>query len=114
MKSQWMLILGLLFALIIAVFAVINVEAVQVNYLFGSTSTPLILVIMISTLFGGLAVGSLGMVRVFMLQRKVKHLEKQLNDGVNHSLHTMPEQEEQDEWKSDESSSSEDVQGSNK
>ncbi|MEK4251592.1 LapA family protein [Paenibacillus sp. FSL W7-1287] len=78
MKSQWTLIVGLLFALIIAIFAVINVEAVEVNYLFGSTSTPLILVIMISTLFGGLAVGSLGMFRVFVLQRKVKQLEKQL------------------------------------
>jgi len=81
MKSQWTLILGLLFALIIAIFAVINVEAVEVNYLVGSTSTPLILVIMISTLFGGLAVGLLGMFRVFVLQRKVKQLEKQLNEN---------------------------------
>ncbi|MFC6333631.1 lipopolysaccharide assembly LapA domain-containing protein [Paenibacillus septentrionalis] len=114
MKSQWMLILGLLFALIIAVFAVINVDAVQVNYLFGSTSTPLILVIMISTLFGGLAVGSLGMIRVFMLQRKLKQLEKQLHDVVNHSLQATPEQEGQEEWKLDEPSLNENEQGSNK
>lgn len=96
MRSQWTLILGLLFALIIAIFAVINVEAVQVNYLFGSMSTPLILVIMASTLFGGLAVGSLGMFRVFVLQRKVKHLEKQLNDGMN-AVPVIVEEEEKPE-----------------
>lgn len=80
MKSQWMLISALFFALIIAVFAVINVDAVEVNFLFATTSTPLILVIIFSTLFGGLAVGSLGLFRVFVLQRKVKHLEKQVAD----------------------------------
>lgn len=78
MKSQWMLISGLLFALLIAIFAVINVDAVEVNYLFGSTRTPLILVIMISTLLGGLLVGSIGMLRFLALQRRVKQLEKQL------------------------------------
>jgi len=78
MKSQWMLISAFIFALIIATFAVINVEAVEVNFLVTKTSTPLILVIIFSTLIGGLAVGSLGLFKVFVLQRKVKQLEKQL------------------------------------
>ncbi len=34
MKFQWNLLLGLLFAIIIAIFAVFNVDAVQVNYMF--------------------------------------------------------------------------------
>lgn len=79
MKSQWYLILAFLFALIIAVFAVINVDPVEVNFFFGKTQTPLILVILFSTLFGGLTAGSLGIVRVFVLQRKVKQYEKQLS-----------------------------------
>jgi len=83
MKSQWMLISGLLFALLVAIFAVINVGAVEVNYLFGSTRTPLILVIMFSTLLGGLAVGFIGMFRFFTLQRKVRHLQKQLQELKN-------------------------------
>jgi len=78
MKSQWLIILGLLFALLIALFAVSNVEAVEVDYLVGSTSTPLILVIVGSTLIGGLVVGLIGMFRFITLQRKVKQLEKQL------------------------------------
>ncbi|MGG1551435.1 MULTISPECIES: LapA family protein [Paenibacillus] len=78
MKIQGMLIAGLIFALITAVFAVINVEPVKVNFLFAETSTPLILVILTSTLLGGLMVGMFGIVRGYKLQRKVKLLEKQL------------------------------------
>lgn len=76
MKGQGMLISAFAFALIIAIFAVINVEPVQVNFLFAQTSTPLILVILVSTLLGGLTVGLFGMIRIFRLQRSVKALEK--------------------------------------
>ncbi|WP_261301909.1 LapA family protein [Paenibacillus andongensis] len=82
MKMQWILISALVFALITAVFAVINVEPVQVNFLFAQTSTPLILVILTSTLLGGLIVGLFGMVRQYKLQRKVRQLEKQLQDAL--------------------------------
>ena len=80
MKMQWILISALIFALITAVFAVVNVDPVQVNFMFATTSTPLILVILTSTLLGGLIVGLFGMVRQYKLQRKVKHLEKQLQE----------------------------------
>lgn len=81
MKMQWILISALVFALITAVFAVVNVEPVQVNFMFVTTSTPLILVILTSTLLGGLIVGLFGMVRQYKLQRKVKQLEKQLHEA---------------------------------
>jgi uncharacterized integral membrane protein len=76
MKGQGMLIAAFAFALVIAVFAVINVEQVEVNFLFAKTATPLILVILVSTLLGGLTVGLFGMLRIFKLQRQVKALEK--------------------------------------
>ncbi|WP_397386546.1 LapA family protein [Paenibacillus roseipurpureus] len=82
MKMQWILISALVFALLTAVFAVVNVEPVQVNFLFVTTSTPLILVILTSTLLGGLIVGLFGMVRQYKLQRKLKQLEKQLHDAL--------------------------------
>ncbi|MFD0698612.1 lipopolysaccharide assembly LapA domain-containing protein [Paenibacillus sp. GCM10027628] len=82
MKMQWILICALIFALITAVFAVSNVEPVQVNFLFTQTNTPLILVILTSTLLGGLIVGMFGMIRQYKLQRKVRQLEKQLQDAV--------------------------------
>ncbi|MEN8701130.1 LapA family protein [Bacillus infantis] len=77
MKVQWALIFGILFALIVAVFAVINVDPVTVNYVFGESEWPLILVILGSVLMGGLIVGLVGVFRVFALQRKVRSLEKE-------------------------------------
>lgn len=81
MKFQWALLFGFLFALIVAVFAVINVDDVTVNYLFGESQWPLILVILSSVLMGGLIVGSVGIVRMYSLQRQVKLLKKE-NDKL--------------------------------
>jgi lipopolysaccharide assembly protein A len=80
-KFQWNLILGLIFALVVAIFAVINVDPVRVNYLFGEAEWPLILVIIGSVLMGGLIVGSVGLFRLFVVQRKVKALQKE-NDQL--------------------------------
>ncbi|WP_338552980.1 lipopolysaccharide assembly protein LapA domain-containing protein [Paenibacillus sp. KS-LC4] len=80
MKAQTMLISALLFAFVIALFAVINVNSVQVNFMFAQAQIPLILVILASTLIGGLVIGLFGMVRVFRLQRQVKLLNKQVNE----------------------------------
>ncbi|MEM5592164.1 lipopolysaccharide assembly protein LapA domain-containing protein [Niallia circulans] len=77
MKFQWNMLWGIIFALIVAVFAVINVEPVSVNYLFGEGEWPLILVILISVLLGGLIIGSAGIIRIYSLQRKIKTLEKE-------------------------------------
>lgn len=78
MRIQWTVIFALLFALITAIFAVLNVESVPVNYIFGEARIPLILVILGCTLLGGLIVGMFGIVRQYRLQRTIKHLEKQL------------------------------------
>jgi lipopolysaccharide assembly protein A len=78
MKMQWTLIFALVFALITAVFAVINVGPVQVNYLFGSADIPLILVILGSTLLGGLITGLFGIIRQYRLQRRIKFLEAEI------------------------------------
>ncbi|MGF2617215.1 DUF1049 domain-containing protein [Rossellomorea vietnamensis] len=81
MKIQWNLILGLIFALIVAIFAVINVDPVRVNYLFGEAQWPLILVIIGSVLMGGLIIGSVGLFRIYVIQRKLKALQKE-NDRL--------------------------------
>ncbi|OEH91495.1 LapA family protein [Bacillus solimangrovi] len=85
MKVQWNLLLALVFALIVAVFAVINVESVTVNYAFGTAEWPLVLVILCSALLGGLIIGSTGLIRLYKVQRQVKllHREKtQLEEKV--------------------------------
>ncbi|PPA71519.1 LapA family protein [Jeotgalibacillus proteolyticus] len=77
MKFQWTLLLGIIFALIVAIFAVINVDPVIVNFAFAETELPLILVILGSVLMGGLIIGSVGFFRLFVLQRKIKHAEQE-------------------------------------
>lgn len=77
MKNQWVLLLGIVFALIVAIFAVINVDPVTVNYLFGESEWPLILVILGSVLMGGIIIGSVGIVRIYSLQREIRQLKKE-------------------------------------
>ncbi|MCM3242380.1 DUF1049 domain-containing protein [Cytobacillus firmus] len=93
MKFQWALLFGFLFALIVAVFAVINVDNVTVNYLFGESQWPLILVILGSVLMGGMIVGSVGLVRIYSLQRKVKILKKE-----NEKLHAVKDNANNEEF----------------
>ncbi|MDN7240380.1 lipopolysaccharide assembly protein LapA domain-containing protein [Planococcus sp. N028] len=84
MKYQWLAILSLVFAVIIAIFAVANVDPVPVNYIFGQAQWPLILVILISALLGFLLSGTVAIIRTFTLQRKVKALQKEI--AVKESL----------------------------
>jgi putative membrane protein len=78
LRIQWTLIFALFFALITAVFAVANVNSVPVNFLISKTDIPLILVILGSTLLGGLIVGLFGIIRQYRLQKKISSLEKEL------------------------------------
>lgn len=88
MKVQWLIISALVFAVITAIFAVINVDSVQVNFLFTFVETPLILVILISTLLGGLMVFLFSFVRQVQMQRRVKQLEKQLAEAQREPVPT--------------------------
>lgn len=80
MKSQWALLVGLLFAIVIAVFAVVNVEDVNVDYVFGEAQWPLILVILFSALLGAVISISFAIFKMFNAGRNVKNYEKQLSE----------------------------------
>lgn len=74
-RGQGAFIVGIIAAIIIAVFAVINVDAVPVNYVFGTANWPLILVILGSVFLGAAVAGAMGMIRVMKLQSEVKRLK---------------------------------------
>jgi len=78
MKFQWNLLLGLLFAIIIAIFAVVNVDAVQVNYVIGTAQWPLILVILGAALLGAVVSGFVAMFLSFQSSRRIKELQKEM------------------------------------
>ena len=80
MKGQTGFILALVFALIVAVFAVINVDSVEVNYLFGTGQAPLILVILGSVLMGGLIAGVFGTIRNYQLKRENRSLQRKIQE----------------------------------
>lgn len=80
MKMQWALIAGLVFALLTGIFAVINVDSVQVNLLFNTVRVPLILLILGCTLIGGIIVGSYGIFRQYRLQRENKRLKLRITE----------------------------------
>lgn len=104
MRIQWSLLAGLIFALITAVFAVINVEPVRVNLLFGNVQLPLILLILGCTLLGGVIVGSYGIFLQYKLQKKLKLAEGKLQQVLDATGYTFPDEqsEEQPKEQSDE------------
>lgn len=91
MKFQWSLIAGLIFALLIALFAVINVDPVEVNFGFDVVSIPLILIIVGCALIGGVIVGSFGILRQYKLQKQIKVLTAELAklQDANNSLESL-------------------------
>ena len=88
MKTQTTLLLSVLFALLIAVFAVVNVAPVRVNYILGESEWPLVLVILTSVFLGGLVTFFVGMFRIIGLRRQnhvlihqVEELRKELHEN---------------------------------
>jgi lipopolysaccharide assembly protein A len=80
MKLQWIFLLGILFAIVVSIFAVINVDSVTVNYWFGTSEWPLILVILASVLMGGFIVFSINIVKIYSMRRKIHKLERIIDD----------------------------------
>jgi len=93
MKRQWSLILAIIFAIIIAIFAVINVEPVEVDYLFGKAEWPLVLIILGSVFMGGFIIASAGVVRILTIHRRLKVAEKE-NAKLKTELETLKDEKE--------------------
>ena len=78
MKMQWVLLLGGLISLIIAIFAIFNVGKVNVNYIIGQGQWPLVLVIFVSALAGVIVSGCFATIKLFEMKIQVKQLQKVL------------------------------------
>lgn len=73
---DWKFVLALIFALIVAIFALQNAGAVDISFLTMDLSVSQALVILISAVFGALAALLLGLVRWIKFQGKLKSLGK--------------------------------------
>ena len=81
MKIQWTLVVGLIFAIIIAIFATVNVEKVPVDYVFGEAYWPLILVILGSVLIGFIISFCFSAFRMLSSQNQTKAVRKELESA---------------------------------
>ena len=83
---SWKFVLSLIFALIVAVFAIQNAESVGVTLLFKKTEISQALIILISAVLGALIVAFLGLISQMKLKAAIREnkkiiaqLEKQAN-----------------------------------
>ena len=80
MKTQWSLLLGIIFAILVAIFAIMNVEPVEVDYYFGTSHWPLILVVLGSVLAGVVIMGAVGTARIVALKRELRKVRKERDE----------------------------------
>ncbi|MDQ0351130.1 putative integral membrane protein [Alkalibacillus filiformis] len=103
MKQQTWIILTIIFMILIAVFAVINVDSVPVDFLLVETEAPLILVILLSVLLGALLVMGVSFAKFYQLQKQIKQLKtgaiSEEEPNQEHEDQTQLEQEKKDELK---------------
>jgi uncharacterized integral membrane protein len=78
-KMDWKFVLALIFALIVAVFALQNAIAVDISFLTMEFSISQALVILISAAFGALVVLLLSLVRWIKFQSKLKSSAKTIS-----------------------------------
>ena len=73
---DWRFVLSLLFAVIVAIFAIQNADAVEVEFFTINITISQALIILISAVFGAITVMLFGLVRWVKLRSKVKSLTK--------------------------------------
>jgi len=79
--GSFYLILGLVFSVIIAIFALANTETVTVSYIFGRSHLPLILLILGSAFTGALVMGLFSLyrsIRSAFAFRQLRHEKERL------------------------------------
>jgi putative membrane protein len=75
MKSQWVIVCGLLLALLTAIVAVFNVTSVPLDYIFGEVQVSLIIIMSACILIGGFIVTLFGTYRPYKLQKEKENFE---------------------------------------
>lgn len=80
MKAQTAFIIGVIAAILIAVFAVLNVESVPVNLLFTQAQWPLILIILFSVLLGAIVAGAMSVIKLHQQKLEIKRLRTSLEN----------------------------------
>lgn len=95
---QARVIVMLLFALLVAVFAVMNIQPVVIDFFFDKAEIPLIFVIIVSILVGALFMFILSSMKQMTLKKQLKTLEKE-NTQLKQDLEQIIEEKGNEETK---------------
>lgn len=83
MKKQWRTIIALLLIIVIAIFSILNVKEVSINFWVTQIKMPMILILLFSILAGALLIGLLTTSATLKLKKENKELNQQLDDYKN-------------------------------
>jgi len=83
MKNQWRIVSTILLVIVVAVFAILNVESVPVSFGFTTVHWPLILILLVSILIGAVLMILFSTITVFQHNRAYKDLEQSSNDRID-------------------------------
>lgn len=86
---QYNFILSLIFATIIAVFALKNGNKVLIDFIFAKVNVSQAMVIFISAILGAVIVAILGSVRSFKYKKEIKDLRKKLALAEDENINLM-------------------------
>lgn len=82
MKNQWRIVVTILLVIVVAVFAILNVESVPVSFGFTTVHWPLILILLVSILIGAILMILFSTINSVQHNRAYKELEKTTNDRI--------------------------------
>ncbi|GAY74152.1 lipopolysaccharide assembly protein LapA domain-containing protein [Lentilactobacillus kosonis] len=85
MKKQIGTIVGIILIIIVAIFSLMNLNSVEVNFGFARVQSPLILLILISLLLGSLIIFTFSSTQTVKKNRQMKRFEK-LSDAKQSEL----------------------------
>ncbi len=83
---RWKVLGLVVFAVIVAVFTLINTTKVTVDFLFAKTQVSLVLVILLSLLFGMILMAIFWSLRAWQLRGQRNELRRQIAE-LDHALH---------------------------
>ena len=90
-KNQFLFVVGLVFAVIISVFAITNADPVEINLLFTTFQASQALLVFLSAAAGAIIVVSLGLIRHLKLTGQLRNMRKE-NDKLRNQIKFLEEQ----------------------
>ncbi|MGY3724171.1 Uncharacterized integral membrane protein [Granulicatella balaenopterae] len=81
MKNQLKLVIVLMIVVIISLFAIINNANVPINFIFTTVELPLIIILVLALLIGGLLSYLLSLTNMIQKNKEISKLKKAVNDA---------------------------------